>query len=798
MSRESKKYIREMLEQGANRYWTEVNQAIADGRFADTKAGCKLRSSLTEALGVEIEKWMADQGSRRASNAAAAYVMLKDALPPRVLAAITLTVYLNYLTRKPSKQELVVKIGSTIMRELNLVEYEQTSPEDYARARKWAAKATAEHKQKIFAMFSRKHLTTSLTKWSITEQVVVGAMLYEMVASFTGFSAEQAILADARKKPLLIVYPSERLLTWLATFHANGANLNAMYQPLLEEPRKWVSYNEGGVPEDLPSVPLVVSRNFDYEQELLQSAEITQVLEALNHIQAVAWKINTPVLEKIRQLRDNHVVVSKLVNIDPEPIPEKPEDIDTNEEARKRYRKEAALAYRANNETLTQRLQIHLLLAVSEKYKDHERFYFPQHLDFRGRVYPISGFLTTQGSELVKSMLLFADGKPITCEAEANWLAVHGANCWGEDKVAFEDRIEFINVMTPLIIEIAEGRSNEWMEAGDPFLFYAFCLEWAAFKREGFGFVTHLPVSVDGSNNGSQILGLLTRDADICTATNVLPTEKPHDIYKEVADKVQELVDALDQADPVVRNIQNYVKIDRSLVKKQVMTKPYSATLTSCRVYTKERLAEQLLKCPVKFTDAEIREMVMLLAKLIMQAMDIRMAGPSRCMQWLQACGKVIMKNSKTIDWITPLGLPVRQWYANTKPFLVSTHVFGKIRIRMREQLQTANKYKAFNGISPNFVHSLDAAALQLTTLTCKKLGINNLLCIHDSFGTLAADVEGLQAAIRHSYATIFSEDILQNLKSFWEERYNVSLPDVPQYGTAIVRDLLGSEYFFA
>jgi DNA-directed RNA polymerase len=41
-----------------------------------------------------------------------------------------------------------------------------------------------------------------------------------------------------------------------------------------------------------------------------------------------------------------------------------------------------------------------------------------------------------------------------------------------------------------------------WTEADQPWLFLAACLEWKRYKEEGYGMISHLPISMDGSCNG--------------------------------------------------------------------------------------------------------------------------------------------------------------------------------------------------------------------------------------------------------------------------------------------------------
>ncbi|MGO8639201.1 DNA-directed RNA polymerase, partial [Rhizobium ruizarguesonis] len=65
-------------------------------------------------------------------------------------------------------------------------------------------------------------------------------------------------------------------------------------------------------------------------------------------------------------------------------------------------------------------------------------------LDWRGRAYPLPLYLTPQGNDLQRGLLTFANAVPIHDEEAAEWLAIHGAGCWGYDKVSLEERVQWV------------------------------------------------------------------------------------------------------------------------------------------------------------------------------------------------------------------------------------------------------------------------------------------------------------------------------------------------------------------
>ncbi len=197
-------------------------------------------------------------------------------------------------------------------------------------------------------------------------------------------------------------------------------------------------------------------------------------------------------------------------------------------EQHKQWRTAAAHAYDKQTSLASKRISAAKTLYLAEKYAKEEAFYFPHQLDFRGRAYPMSAYLTPQGTDLAKGLLLFAAGKPLG-ESGSRWLAVHLANCWGEDKVSMADRAAWTEAHQGQILASAENPLDclWWTGADKPCQFLAACFEWAGCREHGPDHISCLPVAMDGTCNGLQIFSLMLRDEVGGRAVNLLPSDKP-------------------------------------------------------------------------------------------------------------------------------------------------------------------------------------------------------------------------------------------------------------------------------
>lgn len=71
-------------------------------------------------------------------------------------------------------------------------------------------------------------------------------------------------------------------------------------------------------------------------------------------------------------------------------------------------------------------------------------FYIPTRIDYRGRLYCDTTYLNYQSTELAKSLLLFANPSKLYKHdrQSIDYLKIYGANCFGLDKLSFDDRIK--------------------------------------------------------------------------------------------------------------------------------------------------------------------------------------------------------------------------------------------------------------------------------------------------------------------------------------------------------------------
>ena len=70
----------------------------------------------------------------------------------------------------------------------------------------------------------------------------------------------------------------------------------------------------------------------------------------------------------------------------------------------------------------------------------------------------------------------------------------------------------------------------------------------------------------------------------------------------------------------------------------------------------------------------------------------------------------------------------------------------------------------------PNFIHSLDAAHMMLSAISCKSENLQ-FASVHDSYWTHACDVDRMSNILRESFVKLHKRDIMHDLKLEFESR---------------------------
>lgn len=820
-----------MMGAGRDHLMGKIRKAREKGKEEGTPYGSRIVAAGIQKVADGVTSWLTSTATGKAGRRHAAAKYLRQA-DPKVAALIALRGVVAGLARGVSLTNLASRIGSGMEAEAKFTHFLQNDPKAFKFAKKWAEEySPVPWKKSKLMSAGMKKAGVTWAAWPRNDSLHVGIRLVEIIRDTTGMI--EIVREREGKRDRYVVRPTAATEAWIEA-HCNHAGVMfPHWAPCVVPPVAWTSPTEGGYHTDiLPQLPLIKTRNKAYLEELHNRVDdMPTVYQAVNAVQDTAWRVNRFVLQVFEDVWGMGGGVAGIPDANPIDLPPIPGHIKLDMDRTawpedwkadwKAWKKAASKVHVANNSAVSKRIAIMTVLKVAREYAQEEAIYFPHTLDFRGRLYAVPRVLNPQGADYSKALLEFSEGIPLGDQKAADWLAIHGANTWGYDKVSLADRVAWVREHESRILSVAHNPVDDlwWTEADKPWQFLAFCNEWRGYCEQGLDFPSRLPVAMDGSCNGLQIFSLILRDAKGGMEVNILPRETPADIYQTVADKVIAKLRDIEAEggteDAVLARQWLAFGINRKATKRQVMVLPYGGTFRSCMAYTIEYIAskeqEMREQMGTDFDRAAATpwpdgffEAGNWLAKYIWEAIGETVKSARECMDWLRHTAKLAAAEGLPVTWITPAGLPVLQEYRDTEARRVKT-VLGDsvVRLNLREEIDRLDRRRQANGISPNFVHSLDAAALMLSVQKASEAGINAFAMIHDSYGTHAAKSETLARCLREAFVQMFTEqDVLAEFKASVEAllppEKRGDIRSLPAKGDLDVTAVLESPFFFA
>lgn len=555
---------------------------------------------------------------------------------PDVTAYIVVKVVLDSLSKEVDFRKAVVEIADLLRDELRYRRFQEVAPGLFQyKVDNFTTSNYAHMARSMNA--AMEHLTgpngeemkvdVSDLEMDAREKTLLGTKLLDLALGTTGYftidhkrESDGTAVSESRT-----IKATPETLEWLQKRNSALEVLFPVNLPMVCPPLPWAPMEDGsGVARG--GYRFTLARKYPMRRGLskkgaaiAEKALMPKVYAALNRIQETPWRINTPVLDVLEAIilaGGGMAGVPKWEDYD---APEKPQNAPPEgqkcseecawvdfrntcgcSEARKAYddawrpyRKAAHDIHEKNHERRQAKVSFENLLSVVRKMKSELAIWFPHNMDFRGRIYPLTSYLSPQGDDLCKGLLTFAQGIALG-EDGRGWLLVHGANCLGKtrdgrklSKMTLNERVEYmVSIADDLCAVAADPMATRWWSSSDdvddPVQFLAFCLDFAGFWKlelEGRGdeYVSSLPCAMDGTCNGLQHYSAMFLDTVSAREVNVSPTERPADIYNSVAELVLGMLerDAVDNL--YARLWLQSGLVNRKLTKKPTMTFTYGS-----------------------------------------------------------------------------------------------------------------------------------------------------------------------------------------------------------------------------
>jgi len=422
---------------------------------------------------------------------------------------ILLELYANKARKSPSEE--LIAIEAALAHKKYGKDSEQGKCKEYLRKRK----------QRLFERMKNVDLANDPVL-----PVRVGLVIYHILHE------EQVIdirtISESNRKKTVMCRLAPAITEELRGRLDRWADDHPIWGPTVVPPRPWKKCRDGGYHFKLKNTLQIIKKHDDQ----IDMGTCPEVFDAVNRLQSTSYSINNYVLEVAQSIfaRKDETEYAKLFKI------KKEEETEYLEFKNKKSHPNSRDSIR-----MWMTVGVLKVLKEAERLKGYPEVYFVHTLDFRGRIYSKSTYLNPQGTDLCRGLIHFGNPKPIMDEQAAGWLANHGANSYGGElgRESYAARRNWIEENEARIRAVARSPLDNiefLMQADSPWSFLAWSREWAAFLDAGMGYGSRLPVAVDGTCNGFQHFAALTRSAELGRNVNLLPSEKPNDIYGFVAE----------------------------------------------------------------------------------------------------------------------------------------------------------------------------------------------------------------------------------------------------------------------
>ena len=658
-------------------------------------------------------------------------------IEPLAAAAITCKITIDkvFSYKEESNQltNICDCIGKGVENEAQLRHYERCAPGLLETLKKnyWHRAIGTDQKVVVIQTLMNRYEVDQWKTWGRGNRVKLGGWLLSCVMETSKWFDKEIVFKGSKKNSYVVPTPEFMAIKDQVMF--NAELFSPLAWPMLIEPNDWTHERRGGyLLNEVMKGHDMVRRS---ESSCIQGE---RPFAFLNKVQKVALTLNPFSVKVAEILQGKGISIGKFQPIVHHELPPKPFDIADNAESRKKYRRETAEVRNRQAQEFKKSCRTRMTMETVKRFKDKDRFFIPHSFDYRGRVYPIPAFLTVQDTDFGKSLIRFADESFMDDEAE-RWLRFQVATTYGLDKDTLDDRLAWTYENEWLIERVATdpiGNLPDWEGAEEPWQFAAACDEFyhCVIKRDRIS--TGLCVAIDATCSGLQILAGLAKDKSTAKLVNVLPSDKPQDAYKVIAETSKSNIPE--------RLRPNW---DRKKTKRTVMTIPYNAKPFSNRSYIRDALKED----GIEIEKEELTQTV----NAVREAMNVIVPGPMRVMKWIESeVGKAIKRGAKELKWKTPSGFIVNQQIFKKEFERITLQVLGQCNMRVSTgDSNKVDKARHKAATAPNLIHSLDASLLCDATLAFN----NPIALIHDSVLCRATDMTELSRIVRETYMNLFA-----------------------------------------
>lgn len=759
--------------QGAQRTLRE------QGALARTKGGRQLFRHYAGKLTTELERIIAIYSAKKAPGVHHAAIPLLHAFDRlERVSIVALRSAINQLAQPTRFTPMCKLLGGQLELEIRAL---RLAEKRRAAMRRLQARSSSIHQ--LLREEELESLGLYVAAWDVPTKVSLGAFVADALCRIDMIRVETVVALGQR--PTKWVLPTPRALQ---VAQVEGEELcEVRRSAMICPPRPWTGHWGGGH-LDNPH-PLIRAGRSEGRQRGIQAQPVPSLLlEAVNHLQGVALMVDS---ELVGELRDSwlHGIAGlwPQQRVAPE-VPPQPEQTATQAEWRS-WRRQAALAHQ------NRRLYRAVRLDCERRVGEMERmlrtgagpWWQAHQVDFRGRIYPVNRTVTHQAPDQCKAVLSFADARPLDDEG-FRWLLKAAAGHFGLGRQSWQERLQWGEEQLQRHLAVADApldRLELWRDASDPWQYLQLARairSWCEDRSTPIG----VPIRFDQTTSGCGILAALLRDEEIGRITNLVGDTRG-DLYDVVAQLLKAKARAdLESEYPAVRMCAEMALewgIDRKLCKPAVLSRPYGGTLWGLTASLVEARDEALGGVGNRSFHVRVGMPAEYLASRMWRILCKTTARLMRFQLWARRASRIVLASGGEMAVTTPSGLKLQLGERAKTGRMYHSWLAGRacVSTTLEERKKWSPELTA-KTISPNWVHSFDAAFCTLVAARCAAEGIP-LLTNHDCFAAPPWAASQLRQVLKTQVRGLYATDWLAVQREELMLSAGVELPELPERG---------------
>ena len=406
------------------------------------------------------------------------------------------------------------------------------------------------------------------------------------------------------------------------------------------------------------------------------------------------------------------------------------------------------------------RFEFEECIKKADKWKGSDLNYLYT-LDSRSRMYSTTAFLNPQGTDLAKALLLFKEPRKL----DSRMLAIATANHGGQDKLSYDERVDWVHDNLEDILKIGENPHEmeaklvEWdihKESKSRWQFLACCQEWVNifnFDGDPAEYKTTVACALDMTCSALQIATVITKDHNIAPYVNLVKQDKPGDVYKLCYEQMLPRMVSAEEINSnltgkekriteITEGLQRVIdhKSGRKVAKRPQMVDGYSGTRYGMKQMTysdrdtiglgEERCPKtgKVLKPSITKADANV------IGALIHNVTNDPSRGSTKLKNFLRD-GVDYHEGGAMMTWRTLDNFLCFQVADRSKQGKAEGELGGKrITLTYYTFQNTPNMEKHKNLVCPNITHSIDGTIIRYVV---NRMPLDApLAMVHDALGT--------------------------------------------------------------